>query len=199
MKRRFVFATGNRHKLEEARAILGGRVEIVSPADLGYAGDIPEEQETLEGNALQKARHVHGLFGADCFADDTGLEVAALGNAPGVRSARYAGESRDPLANTRKVLRLMEGVTRREARFRCVIALILDGKEYLFEGIVEGEILERPAGDGGFGYDPVFRPRGHEESFALMPASLKNEISHRGRALRALERFLCREEERWRS
>jgi XTP/dITP diphosphohydrolase len=194
MTRKLVFATGNRHKLEEARRILGGRVEIASLEEFGHAGEIPEDEETLEGNALQKARYARALTGADCFADDTGLEIAALGNEPGVRSARYAGEGRDPAANMEKVARRMEGARQREARFRCAIALILDGKEYLFEGIVEGEILEKAAGEGGFGYDPIFRPAGYEQSFAQMPPSLKNAISHRGRALQALERFLNKEE-----
>ncbi|MDR2130844.1 MAG: RdgB/HAM1 family non-canonical purine NTP pyrophosphatase [Odoribacteraceae bacterium] len=189
-KRSLVFATNNKHKLAEAREILGERYEIVSLEELGHEGEIPEEQDTLEGNALQKARHVHERFGTACFADDTGLEIAALGNEPGVRSARYAGERCDPAANMQKVLRLMRGVTRREARFRCVIALILEGKEHLFEGITEGEILEAEEGQGGFGYDPIFRPTGHDLSFADMPPSLKNAISHRGEAVRALERFL---------
>lgn len=192
IKRTLVFATGNRHKLEEARAILGDHHEILSPADLGRDEEIPEEQETIEGNALQKARHVRALLGMDCFADDTGLEIAALGNAPGVHSARFAGDERDAAANTRKVLRLMEGITRREARFRCVIALILQGEERLFEGIIEGEILEQETGSGGFGYDAIFRPVGREQTFAAMPPALKNEISHRGQAIRALARFLDR-------
>jgi XTP/dITP diphosphohydrolase len=189
-----VFATGNASKLEEARAILGDRYRVVSSRELGLEEEIPEDAATLEGNALGKARYTRERLGVDCFADDTGLEIEALDGAPGVRSARFAGEGRDPAANTREVLRLMRGVTRRQARFRCVIALLLGDEERLFEGIVEGEILEAPEGDGGFGYDPVFRPSGHERSFAAMPPALKNTISHRGRAARALARYLNRRE-----
>ncbi|MDR2413680.1 MAG: RdgB/HAM1 family non-canonical purine NTP pyrophosphatase [Odoribacteraceae bacterium] len=198
MKQQLVFATGNRHKLEEATGILGDRAEIVPLANFGCNEEVPEDADTLEENALQKARHAYALLGADCFADDTGLEITALGGEPGVRSARYAGDHRDSKANMLKVLQLMEGMKKREARFRCVIALIIDGDEYLFEGIVNGEILEAAEGEGGFGYDPIFRPTGHEQSFAEMSPALKNEISHRGKALRELGRFLNQERRRWR-
>lgn len=187
---KLVFATNNAHKLEEIREMLGSRHEIVSLKDIQCHEDIPEEQDTLEGNALQKARYIHDKYGLDCFADDTGLEIEALGNAPGVYSARYAGTAHDSEANMRKVLREMGGTTNRSARFRTVIALILDNKEYLFEGIVNGEILTEKHGQEGFGYDPIFRPDGFTESFAEMPLHAKNEISHRGRAVQRLCQFL---------
>ena len=190
MKMKLVFATNNAHKLEEIREMAGGQYEIVSLKEIGCQEEIPEEQDTLEGNALQKARFVKERDGADCFADDTGLEIAALGGEPGVRSARYAGEGHDSEANMRKVLAKMEGVDDRRARFRTVIALILDGEEHLFEGEVRGEILREKHGSEGFGYDPIFRPEGFAESFAEMSLDAKNAISHRGRATRALIRFL---------
>ena len=190
MKMKLVFATNNAHKLEEIREMAGGQYEIVSLKEIGCQEEIPEEQDTLEGNALQKARFVKERYGADCFADDTGLEIAALGGEPGVRSARYAGEGHDSEANMRKVLAKMEGVDDRRARFRTVIALILDGEEHLFEGEVRGEILREKHGAEGFGYDPIFRPEGFAESFAEMSLDAKNDISHRGRATRALIRFL---------
>ena len=187
---KLVFATNNAHKLEEIREMAGGQYEIVSLKEIGCQEEIPEEQDTLEGNALQKARFVKERYGADCFADDTGLEIAALGGEPGVRSARYAGEGHDSEANMRKVLAKMEGVDDRRARFRTVIALILDGEEHLFEGEVRGEILREKHGAEGFGYDPIFRPEGFAESFAEMSLDAKNAISHRGRATRALIGFL---------
>lgn len=190
MKMKLVFATNNAHKLEEIREMAGGQYEIVSLKEIGCQEEIPEEQDTLEGNALQKARFVKERYGADCFADDTGLEIAALGGEPGVRSARYAGEGHDSEANMRKVLAKMEGVDDRRARFRTVIALILDGEEHLFEGEVRGEILREKHGAEGFGYDPIFRPEGFAESFAEMSLDAKNAISHRGRATRALIGFL---------
>lgn len=190
MKMKLVFATNNAHKLEEIREMAGGQYEIVSLKEIGCQEEIPEEQDTVEGNALQKARFVKERYGADCFADDTGLEIAALGGEPGVRSARYAGEGHDSEANMRKVLAKMEGVDDRRARFRTVIALILDGEEHLFEGEVRGEILREKHGAEGFGYDPIFRPEGFAESFAEMSLDAKNAISHRGRATRALIRFL---------
>ena len=190
MKMKLVFATNNAHKKEEIREMAGGQYEIVSLKEIGCQEEIPEEQDTLEGNALQKARFVKERYGADCFADDTGLEIAALGGEPGVRSARYAGEGHDSEANMRKVLAKMEGVDDRRARFRTVIALILDGEEHLFEGEVRGEILREKHGAEGFGYDPIFRPEGFTESFAEMSLDAKNAISHRGRATRALIRFL---------
>lgn len=185
-----VFATNNAHKLEEIREILGGKFHIVSLKELGCQEDIPEEQDTLEGNALQKARYIRDKYKVNCFADDTGLEIEALGGEPGVYSARYAGDGHDSEANMRKVLDKMSGETNRRARFRTVIALLLDGQEHLFEGEVRGEILRERHGEGGFGYDPIFRPDGFAQSFAEMSLEDKNKISHRGRATEALRKFL---------
>jgi XTP/dITP diphosphohydrolase len=188
--KKLVFATRNAHKVAEMQGILKKKYIILSLREIGYTGELPEEQRTLAGNALQKARRLRRELGANCFADDTGLEVDALDGAPGVHSARFAGEACDFEANTRELLRRMEGETRRGARFRCVIALEWNGREYTFEGRVEGEILKAPRGRGGFGYDAVFRPAGYEESFAEMSPELKNSISHRGIAARKLARFL---------
>lgn len=185
-----VFATNNQHKLSELRRIVGKRFSILSLSDIGCHEDIPETADTLRGNALQKARYVREHYGYDCFADDTGLMVDALGGEPGVYSARYAGPGHDSAANMRLLLENMRGVTDRSARFVTVIALILNGKELTFEGCVEGEILTAPEGDGGFGYDPVFRPQESDISFALMTADAKNAISHRGRATARLMEYL---------
>ncbi len=185
-----VFATNNAHKLEELRRIVGDRFRILSLSDIGCHDDIPETAETLEGNARQKARYVKEHYGYDCFADDTGLMVDALGGAPGVYSARYAGPGHDSRANTALLLSNLDGVSTRTARFITVICLILNGEEHIFEGRVEGEILTAPEGDGGFGYDPIFRPVESDRSFALMTPEEKNAISHRGRATAALLSFL---------
>ena len=174
-----VFATNNLHKLEEVRDILGGSFRIASLKEIGCIDDIPETADTLEGNALQKARYVKDKFGYDCFADDTGLEVEALGGAPGVFSARYAGLGHDSEANMRKLLKELEGKTNRQAQFRTVVALLLEGREYTFEGIVRGTILTERRGTAGFGYDPVFVPEGYAETFAEMGSEEKNRISHR--------------------
>lgn len=190
MKRRIVFATNNVHKIAEASAVLGDRFELVTLRECGITEDIPETEPTLEGNASQKAHYIYERTGLDCFADDTGLEVAALGGAPGVRSARYATDGHDFDANNRLLLHNMEGATDRSARFRTVISLILGGREHLFEGVVEGRIAESAAGVGGFGYDPLFIPEGSDCSFAEMPAEEKNAVSHRGRAVRKLAAFL---------
>jgi len=185
-----VFATNNLHKLEEVRDILGGSFRIASLKEIGCIDDIPETADTLEGNALQKARYVKDKFGYDCFADDTGLEVEALGGAPGVFSARYAGLGHDSEANMRKLLKELEGKTNRQAQFRTVVALLLDGEEYTFEGIVRGTILTERRGTAGFGYDPVFVPEGYAETFAEMGSEEKNRISHRARAVQKLADFL---------
>lgn len=185
-----VFATNNNHKLSELRRIVGDRFKILSLAEIGCHDDIPETADTLEGNALMKARYVKERYGYDCFADDTGLMVDALGGAPGVYSARYAGPGHDSAANMALLLENLRGVTDRKARFVTVIALILDGVEKTFTGKVEGEILTAPEGDGGFGYDPVFRPEGHNATFALMSPDDKNAISHRGRATALLVEYL---------
>lgn len=187
---KLVFATNNAHKLEEIREMLGKKYEIISLKELGCHDNIPEDQDTLEGNALQKARYIHKKYGVNCFADDTGLEIKALNNAPGVYSARYAGDAHDSEANMEKVLRQMNGISRREARFRTVITLILNNRIHSFEGIIEGEILSSKQGESGFGYDPIFRPKGHSLSFAEMSLADKNKISHRGQAIQKLVKFL---------
>lgn len=187
---KIIFATNNAHKLSEVQAVLGDAFTLVTPRDCGITEEIPEEQETLEGNASQKARYIYDRTGLDCFADDTGLEVAALGGAPGVHSARYATDGHDFAANNRLLLRNLEGVTDRRARFRTVISLILNGEEHLFEGVVEGRIIDRETGCEGFGYDPLFRPDGCGKTFAEMSAGEKNAVSHRGRAVRKLAEYL---------
>lgn len=193
---KIVFATNNAHKLDEVRAILQGTgIEILSLNDIGCHEDIPEDAGTLEGNAMQKARYVKSHYGYDCFADDTGLEVNALGGAPGVYSARYASldnaaaASHDSDANMLRLLRELNGKTDRAAQFRTVIALIFQGKENLFEGIVRGVITTERHGTDGFGYDPVFQPDGYNTTFAEMTAEEKNAISHRGRATAKLAGF----------
>lgn len=185
-----VFATNNAHKLEEVRAILGNDFQIASLKEIGCHDDIPETADTLEGNAMQKAQYIKDKFGMDCFADDTGLEVEALNNAPGVFSARYAGPGHDSEANMKKLLHEMEGKKNRKARFRTVIALLLDGKEYTFEGIVKGNIIEEKRGDSGFGYDPIFVPEGYDLTFAELGNDIKNKISHRAEAVKKLSAFL---------
>ncbi|SJZ48334.1 RdgB/HAM1 family non-canonical purine NTP pyrophosphatase [Porphyromonas cangingivalis] len=187
---KLVFATHNDHKLQEVRAILGDLVDVVSLKDLQDFDEIEENGLTLEENASIKARTVFTRYGLPCFADDTGLEVKALDGAPGVYSARYAGPGHDAKANMAKLLKEMEGIEDRRARFRTVVSLVIDGKEYLFDGEVAGEIMLTPAGVEGFGYDPVFRPEGCTESFAEMSTEKKNGMSHRGRAIQALARHL---------
>lgn len=188
---KIVFATNNAHKLSEARQILGPGFELVTPRELGITEEIPETGDTLRDNALQKARYVRERTGLDCFADDTGLEVAALGGAPGVYSARYAGEGCDFAANTDLLLRNMAGRADRSARFVTVVALLLGDREYTFEGEVRGHITEAPSGEGGFGYDPVFVPEESAVTFAEMAPEQKNRISHRGRAMERLAEFLA--------
>lgn len=187
---KIVFATNNPHKLEEARAILDGCVDVLSLNDIGCNDEIPETAETLEGNALIKARWVKEKYGYDCFADDTGLMVDALNGAPGVYSARFAGEHCSPADNIALLLEKMEGIENREAKFSTVVALILDDREYLFEGEIKGRIAEENSGNSGFGYDPVFIPENSSLSFAEMSAESKNAISHRGRAMTKLAGFL---------
>ena len=187
---KLVFATNNNHKLEEVRAILSERFEVVSLKEIGCFDDIPETADTLEGNALLKAQYVFEKFGLDCFADDTGLEINALDGAPGVYSARFAGKECDAQKNMQKVLTLMKGVENREARFRTVIALIRKGKTDYFEGKIEGKIAEIPTGNAGFGYDPIFVPEGYSKSFAELSLKEKNKISHRARAVQKLADFL---------
>ncbi|WP_291862502.1 non-canonical purine NTP diphosphatase [Marinilabilia sp.] len=181
-----IFATNNQHKATEINSLLGENWDVKSLSDLNFNDEIPETGDTLEDNALEKARYVHQLWGKNCFADDTGLEVEALQGAPGIFSARYAGENKDSSKNIDKLLEELKGQSNRKARFRTVIALIINGREFLFEGIVEGQILENRKGNGGFGYDPVFKPDETDLSFAQMPLSEKNLISHRARAIEKL-------------
>ena len=177
--------------MDEIRAILGNKMEILSLNDINCHADIPETADTLEGNAALKAQYIYKNFGLDCFADDTGLEVEALNGAPGIYSARYAGgEGHDSEANMKKLLAEMEGKENRKARFRTAICLIEDGKEHLFEGIVNGEIIQERRGGSGFGYDPVFVPEGYTETFAEMGNDEKNKISHRARAVAKLCDYL---------
>lgn len=187
---KLVFATNNKHKLEEVRAIVGDRVEILSLNDINCHDDIPETADTLQGNALIKARHIYEKYGMDCFADDTGLEVDALNGEPGVYSARYAGDECDSEANMLKLLDKLTGKSNRSAQFRTVIALIINGEEKLFNGIVKGIITEEKMGNSGFGYDPIFIPEGFSESFAQMSSEMKNSISHRYRATEQLSIYL---------
>ena len=195
--RELLFATHNEHKVLEIQAVLGDEFRIMSLHKVGFSDEIPEDRQTLEGNASQKAEYVYERLGMDCFADDTGLEVAALDGAPGVFSARYAEISNEvqqgetiPDANIRKLLKQLEGIHERRALFRTVIVLIISGKQYTFEGVVEGTILSLKKGTGGFGYDPVFLPNGYGKTFAEMSLKEKNKISHRSRAVLKLADFL---------
>jgi XTP/dITP diphosphohydrolase len=190
MSKKLVFATNNKHKLTEVRDILGSAFPVVSLEEIHCFDDIPETADTLEGNALLKARFVKQNYGYDCFADDTGLEIKALDNAPGVYSARYAGEAKDSKSNRMKVLEALKDKADRSARFRTVIALITKKGEYLFEGIVEGFIIEEERGNSGFGYDSIFVPRTYSKTFAEMSAETKNKISHRAEAVFKLKYFL---------
>lgn len=191
--RDLVFATNNAHKLDEARSIVGHRMNILSLRDIGCDEDIPETADTLEGNAAIKARYVKEHYGYDCFADDTGLEVDALGGAPGVYSARYAGPGHDSKANMELLLKNMQGRTDRKARFRTVIALAEgDDDMILMDGAVEGAITSAPRGEAGFGYDPIFEPEGCGLTFAEMDSDAKNAVSHRGRAMKKLMEYLLK-------
>ena len=189
--KKLVFATNNAHKLEEIRAILGDKVEILSLNDIDCHADIPETADTLQGNAALKAQYIYENYGLDCFADDTGLEVEALNGAPGIYSARYAGgEGHDSEANMKKLLSEMQDKDNRKARFRTVICLIEGGKERFFEGIVNGSIIRERKGGSGFGYDPVFMPDGYSETFAEMGNDEKNKISHRAKAVQKLCEYI---------
>ena len=189
-KKTLVFASNNAHKLREIREILPADMELLSLADINCHADIPETAETLEGNALIKAHFVYDNYGLDCFADDTGLEVEALNGAPGVRTARYAGDSQDSDANVTKLLSVLDGESNRRACFRTVIALIEGGEERLFEGRVDGEITTNRRGEGGFGYDPIFAPEETGKTFSEMGEAAKVQISHRSRAVQKLLQYL---------
>lgn len=188
--RKLIFSTNNEHKLEEVKAILEPYYQILSLKEIGDDTDIPETGDTLEDNALIKANYLWNTYHMNCFADDTGLEVEALDNAPGVYSARYAGEQKSSEDNVAKLLKELEGKENRKARFRTVIALIIEGKRYIFEGRIEGVITTSPKGNSGFGYDPVFQPDGYDKTFAELTLADKNEISHRARAVQQLALFL---------
>ncbi|WP_209331334.1 non-canonical purine NTP diphosphatase [Lunatimonas salinarum] len=191
--RKICFASNNVKKLEEIRAALGNTIEILSLKDIGCSEELPETGDTLEHNAFQKARYLHDHYHVDCFADDTGLEVTALNGAPGVYSGRFAGPPRSDERNVDLLLQKMEGIKDRSAAFRTVIALILKGKEYQFEGKAAGSITDERSGSNGFGYDPVFVPEGYERTFAELSLEEKNTISHRGRAVAQLAAFLLDE------
>jgi non-canonical purine NTP pyrophosphatase (RdgB/HAM1 family) len=190
-KMKIVFATNNDHKLSEIRSILGNNFDVVSLKDIGCEKDIPENGQTLKENALIKAQYIYDTYHINCFADDTGLEVEALGGAPGVFSARYAGGAgHDSDANMKKLLHELENKDNRRARFRTVIALIIDGKVKTFDGIVNGEIIKERRGGEGFGYDPIFKPEGYDKTFAELGVDVKNQISHRARAVAKLANYL---------
>ncbi len=190
MKSELVFATHNQHKIIEIKALLGDDYQLISLTDIGLADEIPENEKTLEGNALAKARFLKSKTGLNCFADDTGLLVDALNGAPGVYSARYAGPENNAAANMEKLLRHLGENTNRRARFKTVIALIEDEKETLFEGVIEGEITFEKHGEKGFGYDPIFIPEGFTKTFAQMALEEKSSISHRGKAVQKLVDYL---------
>jgi len=186
----WVFATHNKNKLIEIQQIIGNSLKIIPLNDIGCNEDIPETQDTIEGNALQKAEFVYNNYKINCFADDTGLEVETLNGAPGVYSARFAGENASYNDNVEKLLNLMQHKENRQAQFKTVIALIYNGKKHLFEGVVKGTILKEKRGHGGFGYDPIFMPENAQFSFAEMSADEKNIMSHRGIAMRKLSEFI---------
>jgi len=186
---KLVFASNNRHKVKEISHILDNKITLLSLGEINILEDIPEDEPLIEGNALFKARYVYNATGLNVFADDTGLEIEALNGQPGVHSARFAGESKDSSANITKVLKMLKGIENRKARFRTVIALIFENKEYLFEGIISGTIIDEKRGDEGFGYDPVFIPDGKELTFAQMTLTEKNKISHRALAFKKLKEF----------
>lgn len=187
---KLVFATNNQHKLKEVRTILSNNIELLSLKDINCNVDIPETANTLEENALLKAQYIYDHYKINCFADDTGLEIEALDNEPGVYSARYAGENKDSEANMLKVLDKLKNKTNRKARFRTIISLIINGKHYSFEGIVNGRITEYKQGNSGFGYDPIFIPDGYKQTFAELGDNIKNKISHRALAINKLCNFL---------
>jgi XTP/dITP diphosphohydrolase len=187
--KKIVFATNNSHKLAEVKAVLKDFAEVISLADIGCTDDIPETGTTLEENAILKAQYIFNRYNTDCFADDTGLEVDALDGAPGVYSARYAGIEQNAAANMKKLLEKLKNIKNRKARFKTVIALIQNRQIYCFEGQIEGYIIDKPKGEAGFGYDPIFVPEGYNKTFAEMGADEKNRISHRAKAVKKLTEF----------
>ena len=187
---KLVFATNNENKIKEINALLTNSIKLLSLKDIGCYEDIPETADTIEGNAILKAKYVYEKYGYNCFADDTGLEIKSLNGEPGVFSARYAGEEKNADKNMDKVLQKLAPFSDRAAQFKTVVALVINGKLSTFEGIIEGEITSEKHGKDGFGYDPIFKPNGYEITFAEMPLSEKNNISHRGRAVKKLIDFL---------
>ena len=187
---KLIFATNNAHKLDEVQKIIGNKIQIVSLNDIGCTDEIPETTPTLQGNALQKAKYIFDKYRLNCFADDTGLEIDALKGEPGVYSARYAGEPQDAQKNRDKVLNKLIDKTNKNAQFRTVIALILNGEEYFFEGVVKGKITNSEKGENGFGYDAIFIPEGYTETFAELASEIKNKISHRANAVEKLALYL---------
>ncbi len=190
MKNKLVFATNNKHKLEEVSHILKDKIELLSLKDINCDVDIPETATTLEGNAVLKAQYIHENYGLNCFADDTGLEIEALNNEPGVYSARYAGSDKSSEENMLKVLKNLEGIENRKAQFRTAVSLIINNEQYLFEGIIKGTIIKEKRGISGFGYDPIFVPEGYDKTFAELGNEIKNKISHRALAINKLCNFL---------
>jgi len=189
---KLVFATGNQNKAKEIQLLMPATIQILSLNDINCTEEIPETQNTIEGNASQKAHYVFENFGYNCFADDTGLEVEALDGRPGVLSARYAGEAKDANANMDKILLELANSSNRKARFKTVISLIIDGKELLFEGVVNGTIIEQKKGNSGFGYDPIFMPDGYQHTFAEMSLDEKNKLSHRAIAVKKAIDYLSK-------
>lgn len=185
-----VFASNNKDKIKEIQSILNGKIQLLSLSDIGCTEEIPETADTIEGNAILKANYVTEKYGYDCFADDTGLEVEALNGAPGVYSARYAGEQKDAVDNMNKLIGALANKNNRKAQFKTVIALNINGKQQLFTGIASGKIIEEKKGNHGFGYDPIFQPEGYNETFAELSADIKNRISHRAQATEALIHYL---------
>ena len=185
-----IFATHNAHKADEVKAIVGNLFEVKNLSDINFFDEIPETGNTFKENAFQKVKYLHDKLNCNCFADDSGLSVDALNGAPGILSARYAGEPSNSQRNTEKLLNTLKNISNRKAQFTCVIAVILDGQPHFFEGVIHGTITETPYGEGGFGYDPVFIPDGYDKTFAELPADIKNKISHRAIALEKFKQFL---------
>lgn len=185
-----IFATHNAHKADEVKAIVGNLFEVKNLSDINFFDEIPETGNTFKENAFQKVKYLHDKLNCNCFADDSGLSVDALNGAPGILSARYAGEPSNSQRNTEKLLNTLKNISNRKAQFTCVIAVILDGQTHFFEGIIRGTITEYPQGEGGFGYDPIFIPDGYDKTFAELPTDIKNKISHRAIALEKFKQFL---------
>lgn len=187
---KLIFATNNKNKIKEIKHLIGNSIELLNLEDIGCLEEIPETADTIKGNAIQKAEYIYKKYGYDCFADDTGLEIEALNGEPGVYSARYAGEQKNPEDNMNKVLEKLKEKSNRKAQFKTVIALIIDGKLTCFEGIVKGEITREKSGSEGFGYDPIFKPKGYDSTYSEMNLEVKNTMSHRAISTKKLIQFL---------